>query len=636
MEVLHGADRSHQLVERQFSPNHVIEYRRRPAGNVRPPGYSRIRKQHPARPRGGEPGHVREDGPGHRRRGAGHAGVRAEGGFLAAEDAAEPARPGRRGPAAGPGTPRRDRGGGPGPAAGGLRRPGRAPGRRAAHHPDLAGPLTRVTKGQAAEYQALQALARGHQVLHAALAEGWVLTKSEALQLAKWTRAIPEEYRAEAEEILVAAARAGRGPARPGRDLRGDPGPHRRARPRRRRPAPGPRPVPGHHVRRRRGHPRRPHPRMRRHGPSRAGRPVSPGGRRRPAHPARSATTTRWPKPCAASSPLTCCPSGPGSRSRPWSTSTSPSSARWTRTGSCRTSGSRSTGPGGPRHRAAASVSTGDGGAWLEGDAAREVACDAMIIPVVTGDIDPGAVEDLIALCVRYHQLRTQPHPRPRRPRPRPDTRRTRCRPRTPGRPALPAGLTGTATRHAEVTAAAADALAELEHQILGKILQVVSGPGGAASFLRRHLLGKPLAGPSLPLDVGQTDDIPLHLRRLVALRDQTCQYRRRLRPARVRLRTPPRGPPRRRRPHQPHQPQRLLLVAPSRGAARTRLDPDRPPRRHQPGHQPRRQDHPQPQPPTPPRVTTPPRTTLGCLGSRPRASPRPGALARSFAVGPE
>jgi len=31
--------------------------------------------------------------------------------------------------------------------------------------------------------------------------------------------------------------------------------------------------------------------------------------------------------------------------------------------------------------------------------------------------------------------------------------------------------------------------------------------------------------GPSLPLDVGQTDDIPVHLRRLVALRDQKCQH---------------------------------------------------------------------------------------------------------------
>ena len=50
----------------------------------------------------------------------------------------------------------------------------------------------RVTRGQAAEHLAVQALARGHRVLHAALAEGWVLTKSEALQLARWTKAIPD------------------------------------------------------------------------------------------------------------------------------------------------------------------------------------------------------------------------------------------------------------------------------------------------------------------------------------------------------------------------------------------------------------------------------------------------------------
>src|ERR1700687_3468871 len=37
----------------------------------------------------------------------------------------------------------------------------------------------RVTRGQAAEYRAVQALARRHRVLHAALAEGWVLTTSE-------------------------------------------------------------------------------------------------------------------------------------------------------------------------------------------------------------------------------------------------------------------------------------------------------------------------------------------------------------------------------------------------------------------------------------------------------------------------
>jgi uncharacterized protein DUF222 len=67
----------------------------------------------------------------------------------------------------------------------------------------------RVTRGQAGEYRAVQALASGHIPLLAGLREGHVLTMSVALQLARWTAAIPEEYRAQAEEILVAAARAG-------------------------------------------------------------------------------------------------------------------------------------------------------------------------------------------------------------------------------------------------------------------------------------------------------------------------------------------------------------------------------------------------------------------------------------------
>jgi hypothetical protein len=147
-------------------------------------------------------------------------------------------------------------------------------------------------------------------------------------------------------------------------------------------------------------------------------------------------------------------------------------------------------------HRAAASVGPSDGGAWLEGDAARAIACDAMLVPVVTADIDPGAVEQLITLCVEYHRLRTQPGAAPEQDTP-----------------------DGGTTAHAE-------ALAMLEQQILGQVIQVVSGPGGIASFLRRNLLGKGLGGPSLPLDVGQTtDDIPVHLRRLVALRDQGCQF---------------------------------------------------------------------------------------------------------------
>jgi hypothetical protein len=147
-------------------------------------------------------------------------------------------------------------------------------------------------------------------------------------------------------------------------------------------------------------------------------------------------------------------------------------------------------------HRAAASVGPSDGGAWLEGEAAQAIAYDAMIVPVVTGDLDPGAVEGLITLCVEYDQLRRHGHPVPDTPQD---------------------GQSDPAP--------SAEPLGELEQQILAQVIQIISGPGGLASFLRRNLLGKPLAGPSLPLDVGQTDDIPLHLRRLTALRDQGCGY---------------------------------------------------------------------------------------------------------------
>ncbi len=68
--------------------------------------------------------------------------------------------------------------------------------------------MARVTRGQAAQYKAVRALARDHEPLLAGLRTR-ALTTSEALQLAKWTRAIPAEFRGQAEGILVAAAGAG-------------------------------------------------------------------------------------------------------------------------------------------------------------------------------------------------------------------------------------------------------------------------------------------------------------------------------------------------------------------------------------------------------------------------------------------
>ena len=53
-------------------------------------------------------------------------------------------------------------------------------------------------------------------------------------------------------------------------------------------------------------------------------------------------------------------------------------------------------------HRAAASQTGSDGAAWLDGKAARAVACDGTLIPVVTGQIDPAALDDLVALCLQF------------------------------------------------------------------------------------------------------------------------------------------------------------------------------------------------------------------------------------------
>jgi len=64
-----------------------------------------------------------------------------------------------------------------------------------------------------------------------------------------------------------------------------------------------------------------------------------------------------------------------------------------------------------------------------------------------------------------------------------------------------------------------------LRNAIIRKAVDLVSGPGGLASFLRTRLLDTRLAGPSLPLDVGRSADIPAAVRRAVILRDQHCRW---------------------------------------------------------------------------------------------------------------
>ena len=166
-------------------------------------------------------------------------------------------------------------------------------------------------------------------------------------------------------------------------------------------------------------------------------------------------------------------------------------------------------------HRAKASAS-GGGGAWLDGDAAEAVACDAAMVPFVTGDVDPGALEDLVRLCVQLDRLRH--HPRGReRPTPRTASARPFRRPgyrpgvggpgagdhRQGGGPALGAGRAGELPAAAAARGAAGRAEPAAGHRVLPV------HPGRDPQ--RRHP-----QGPALP--VGRT-----------------------VRPARLRLRSPPR-----------------------------------------------------------------------------------------------
>jgi hypothetical protein len=58
-------------------------------------------------------------------------------------------------------------------------------------------------------------------------------------------------------------------------------------------------------------------------------------------------------------------------------------------------------------HRADASAGGGsDGGAWLDGEDVGAIACDAAMTPVVTGEVNPAAPEDLVRLCVQLDEFR--------------------------------------------------------------------------------------------------------------------------------------------------------------------------------------------------------------------------------------
>jgi hypothetical protein len=132
--------------------------------------------------------------------------------------------------------------------------------------------------------------------------------------------------------------------------------------------------------------------------------------------------------------------------------------------------------------------------------------------PIVTGEVNPGALEDLVRLCVDLDRLRH--HPRPGHDGTGTGSTDTGS-----------TGAGGTASGHGASGPDTARAWEALERAIIGKAVDLVSGPGGLASFLRRRQLGARLGGPSLPLDIGYSETIPAGIRNAVTLRDKRCRW---------------------------------------------------------------------------------------------------------------
>jgi hypothetical protein len=185
-------------------------------------------------------------------------------------------------------------------------------------------------------------------------------------------------------------------------------------------------------------------------------------------------------------------------------------------------------------------------GGYLTGKDAEAAACDAMIVPLVVGALNPAVLDQMIDLVLGafgHHGPQTSDacpagaNPDGLRPDPSgsaagaPDRVAHRDQIGCLGAAAAVGsaflcGLSGTTEMSPQARNALREALARLA-------IDLVSGPAGVASILRRGLLEHPFNTPSLPLDIGYSDSIPASIRRAVLWRDKhKCAWPRCGRPA--------------------------------------------------------------------------------------------------------
>jgi hypothetical protein len=169
---------------------------------------------------------------------------------------------------------------------------------------------------------------------------------------------------------------------------------------------------------------------------------------------------------------------------------------------------------------------------YLMGKDAEAAACDALIIPVVTGHADMTIVDKMIELALSAIGCG-----------PAGSGHGDACGKDDscdgPGSSDINgAGGDGPGDHdidgaaRAKARAMSPEAWAALRCAMARLAVDLVSGSSGVAAVLRTGLLDAPWNTPSLPLDIGYSEDIPAAIRRAVLLRDRRCAWPRCDRPA--------------------------------------------------------------------------------------------------------
>ena len=132
------------------------------------------------------------------------------------------------------------------------------------------------------------------------------------------------------------------------------------------------------------------------------------------------------------------------------------------------------------------------GSVHVTGPDADAAACDAALVPVVSGHIDWAVLDQLTDLCLRTAGHRQGPY----------------------------SGTDGT------VPALSDQTRARLQHTLLDWSIDLLSGPAGFPAYLRSHLLPARFTSLSQPLDLGRTTRVvPPQLRKAVIQRDKKCRF---------------------------------------------------------------------------------------------------------------